>query len=257
MKKVFSLLSNCLTTTISLALGLPFASSLCAFNDTDLHKLSSSWKFLTSIVQTLLCLVTMWEMRLTEDFKKWTALSSQISHQIKDSNRIYDLILVRTFDYYLVYYTIFNTSTLDLYSIFTCLISYFCFGIIFTWVYGRWGCWEWQDWIMAEARSTPCSCRSCRSGINIKLIYPFILSSRPHKSKNFQSMDIVPKSAAYILDWQVLHHKLLMIVLLLVEGSTSRCFGPEKDNWEPSYILTLTVPIFIQKITRVLNVQTL
>ena len=43
-------------------------------------------------------------------------------------------------------------------------------SMCFTWVCCRWGCWGWQGWTKVEARSTPCSCRSCISGVNNQFI---------------------------------------------------------------------------------------
>ena len=44
----------------------PFYICIIFVRNRDLHELASVLKFLTLIVQTSLCLVTMWEMRLAE-----------------------------------------------------------------------------------------------------------------------------------------------------------------------------------------------
>ena len=155
------------------------------------------------MVQTLPCLVTMWDMRLAEVIKseqlyrqKFHILTSLLNQKWKDKcskikygneniilfmwEKLISWLILECstlysiqarFSHICIYSSIFYLGwhLFHLFWLILFLIFYIKVGIFFTWVCGRSGCWEWRDWIMVEARSTPCSCRSCRSEINLCL----------------------------------------------------------------------------------------
>ena len=64
-------------------------------------------------------------------------------------------------------------------------------SMCFTWVCCRWGCSGWRGWTKVEARSTPCSCRSCISGVNNQLITVVHSLSYKNKKHFFSNLVVV------------------------------------------------------------------
>ena len=116
------------------------------------------------------------------------------------------------------------------------VFTYLNFGIKFTWVFGRWGCWEWQDLLMVEARSTPCSCRSCRSEINITLFY---LPLTPLEKDNFDifeffSLNYFNKFLNFDKIWQFwksLSTSKIVTFVMICHDCYNWYLGSLEKNW--------------------------